>query len=203
MRSRPPIRDASRLPQARGDFLGWEARQVSAPLPRIREECLLWEVDADEALDCRANRFCPSAFPRSSRSDEPLLVPLHSGAARCHCDPLQLRCQSRHRLAPNVAYRPGDRWGRARAANTPSVRGDSFVARSTRANRTHFSRENEDAGAVFQPSHINGGAGSLQADAIAVEIERWREAPRACCFALGVSLSASGATSLGSGTTRS
>jgi glycosyltransferase involved in cell wall biosynthesis len=132
-----------------GRFWDGKREMVSAPLPRIREECLLWEIDADELwtgeqIDAVRNLFL----------EDP-----DRTAAYYWCDYFvapEAVIATRYNYAANPAfewlrtwrYRPGDRWH----AHEPPVLLRSRRLRSINvAGANPFGHdETEAAGAVFQ-----------------------------------------------------
>ena len=132
-----------------GSFWNGKREMVSAPLPNIREECLLWQVDADEL-------WTPDqiAAIRQLFVDHPDRTAAHYW---CHYVPAPgAVITTRYNYAADPAtdwlrtwrYRPGDRW---RAHEPPTlVRGRRIGAIHVGEQKPFLHDETEDAGAVFQ-----------------------------------------------------
>lgn len=132
-----------------GSFWDGKREMVSAPLPNIREECLLWEVDADELWT-----FEQIVSMRQLFLDQPDRTAAHYW---CHYIPAPgAVIATRYNYAANPAvdwlrtwrYLPGDRW----EAHEPPI-----LLRPRRAGYIDVGKkhpflhdETEDAGAVFQ-----------------------------------------------------
>lgn len=132
-----------------GSFWDGKREMVSAPLPNIREECLLWQVDADELWTVEQISSMRQLF-----LDQP-----DRTAAFYWCHFIAAPgavIATRYNYAANPAvdwlrtwrYRPGDRW----EAHEPPVllrpRFGGLVDVSKK--RPFLHDETEDAGAVFQ-----------------------------------------------------
>ena len=134
-----------------GTFWDGKREMVSAPLPRIREECLLWEVDADELWTVEQ-----IASVRRLFLDHPDRTAAHYW---CHYIPApRAVIATRYNYAANPdidwlrtwRYRPGDRWD---AHEPPTlVRPRGRLRRSVDAGKQNpfLHDETEDVGAVFQ-----------------------------------------------------
>ena len=75
----------------------WDGKRemVSAPLPNIREECLLWQVDADELWTAEQIVSMHRPIPRGPRTHGGvLLVPRLPRSGGGRRDPIQLRRES-------------------------------------------------------------------------------------------------------------
>lgn len=132
-----------------GSFWAGKREMVSAPLPNIREECLLWEVDADELWT-----FEQIVSMRRLFLDQPDRTAAHYW---CHyvAAPGAV-IATRYNYAANPAvdwvrtwrYRPGDRW----EAHEPPIlvrpRLGGYV--DVGKKRPFLHDATEDAGAVFQ-----------------------------------------------------
>ena len=87
-----------------GAFWDGKREMVSAPLPNIREECLLWQIDADELWTAEQIVAIRQALRRRSRPYGcVLLVPLRRRPWGGHRDALQLRGEPGGRVAAHVA----------------------------------------------------------------------------------------------------
>ena len=97
-----------------GAFWDGKREMVSAPLPNIREECLLWQVDADELWTADQIVSIQRALSRGSRTYRGVLLvrllPRSRGGRR---DPIQLRGESGGRVAAYVAVPTGRPMGGA------------------------------------------------------------------------------------------
>jgi glycosyltransferase involved in cell wall biosynthesis len=132
-----------------GSFWDGKLEMVSAPLPKIREACLLWEVDADELWTSEQ-----IASMRQLFRNEPDRT---AACYWCHYVPAPGSViATRYNYAANPAvdwvrtwrYRPGDRW----EAHEPPIllrpRRGSYIDLVKKHPFLHD--ETEDAGAVFQ-----------------------------------------------------
>jgi glycosyltransferase involved in cell wall biosynthesis len=132
-----------------GAFWDGKHEMVSAPLPDIREECLLWQVDADELWT-----FEQIASIRRLFLDQPDRTAAYYW---CHYIPApEAVIATRYNYAANPAldwlrtwrYRPGDWWD----AHEPPIllrpRRVGLIDLGTK--EPLFHDETEDAGAVFQ-----------------------------------------------------
>ena len=132
-----------------GELWDGKREMVSAPLPNIREECLLWQIDADELWTAEQIVSMRQLF---------LGDPDRTAAYYwCHYVPAPgAVIATRYNYAANPAvewlrtwrYRPGDRWG----AHEPPI-----LLRPKRGGlvdlgkeRPFLHDETEEAGAVFQ-----------------------------------------------------
>ena len=129
-----------------GEFWAGKRAMVSVPLPNIREECLLWELDADELWTCE----------QISRMRQLFIEQPERTAAFYWCDFFvgpEAVITTRYNYAQNPSvdwqrtwrFRPGDRWD---AHEPPTLirshRGDLGKA------RPFLQDETERVGAVFQ-----------------------------------------------------
>lgn len=132
-----------------GTFWDGKREMVSAPLPNIREECLLWEVDADELWT-----FQQIVSMRQLFLDQPDRTAAHYW---CHYIPApEAVIATRYNYAADPAvewvrtwrYRPGDRWEAHEPPILvrPRLGGSIDVGKK----RPFLHDETEDAGAVFQ-----------------------------------------------------
>ena len=132
-----------------GSFWDGKLEMVSTPLPNIREECLLWEVDADELWTSEQ-----IAAMRQLFLDQPDRT---AACYWCHYIPAPgAVIATRYNYAANPAvdwvrtwrYRPGDRW----EAHEPPIllrpRRGGYIDLVKKHPFLHD--ESEDAGAVFQ-----------------------------------------------------
>lgn len=132
-----------------GTFWHGKREMVSAPLPRIREECLLWEVDADELWTSEQ-----IASMRQLFLDQPDRTAAYYW---CHYVPAPgAVIVTRYNYAANPAvdwlrtwrYQPRDRW---KAHEPPILIRPRRVGYIDVGNKHPFLHdETEDAGAVFQ-----------------------------------------------------
>jgi hypothetical protein len=132
-----------------GSFWKGKREMVSAPLSKIREECLLWQVDADELWTSDQ-----IAAMRQLFVDHPNRTAAHYW---CHYVPAPgAVITTRYNYAADPAvdwlrtwrYRPGDRW---KAHEPPTlVRGRRIGAVDVGEQKPFLHDETEDAGAVFQ-----------------------------------------------------
>jgi glycosyltransferase involved in cell wall biosynthesis len=133
-----------------GSFWDGKREMVSAPLPNIREECLLWQVDTDELWTAEQIVSIRQLF-----LDDPDRTAAYYW---CHYVPAPgTVIATRYNYAANPAvewlrtwrYQPGDRW----EAHEPPI-----LVRPKRSGRLvnlgkkrpFLHDETEDAGAVFQ-----------------------------------------------------
>ena len=132
-----------------GAFWDGKREMVSAPLPNIREECLLWQVDADELWTAEQI----ASIHRLFRED-----PERSAAYYwCHYVPAPgAVVATRYNYAANPAvewlrtwrYRPGDWW---KAHEPPTlVRPEAGGVVDVAKKHPFLHDETEEAGAVFQ-----------------------------------------------------
>jgi glycosyltransferase involved in cell wall biosynthesis len=132
-----------------GSFWDGKHEMVSAPLANIREECLLWEVDADELWTVEQ-----IASMRQLFLDQPERTAAYYW---CHYVPAPgAVIATRYNYAANPTvewlrtwrYRPGDRW----EAHEPPILLRRGRAGSRDLGKKHpfLHDETEDAGAVFQ-----------------------------------------------------
>jgi glycosyltransferase involved in cell wall biosynthesis len=132
-----------------GSFWDGKLEMVSAPLPNIGEECLLWEVDADELWTSEQISSMRQLF-----RDDPDRT---AACYWCHYIPAPgAVIATRYNYAANPAvdwvrtwrYRPGDRW----EAHEPPIllrpRRGGYIDLVKKHPFLHD--ETEDAGAVFQ-----------------------------------------------------
>jgi glycosyltransferase involved in cell wall biosynthesis len=134
-----------------GAFWDGKREMVSAPLPRIDEECLLWEVDADELWTVDQ-----IAAVRQLFLDHPDRT---SAYFWCHYIPAPgAVIATRYNYAANPEvdwlrtwrYRPGDRW---KAHEPPTLaRPGRGLSRSVDTGRRNpfLHDDTEDIGAIFQ-----------------------------------------------------
>jgi hypothetical protein len=131
-----------------GHWAGKRA-MVSAPLAAIREECLLWEIDADEL-------WTPAQI---SAARELFLADPERTAAYYWCHPFVapdavIATRYNYAADPSIdvlrtwRYRPGDRW----EAHAPPIlnRGKGRRRRDLGLERPLLQAETEAVGAVFQ-----------------------------------------------------
>jgi len=135
--------------KARGAFWEGKREMVSAPLPNIREECLLWQVDADELWT--AEQLV--SMHRLFREDRERSAAYYW----CHYVPAPgAIVATRYNYAANPEvewlrtwrYRPGDRW---EAHEPPTlVRPERGGVVEVAKQHPFLHDETERAGAVFQ-----------------------------------------------------
>jgi glycosyltransferase involved in cell wall biosynthesis len=133
----------------RGSFWDGKQEMVSAPLPNVREECLLWEVDADELWTVAQIRSMHQLF-----HEQPERTAAYYW---CHFFPApEAVIATRYNYAADPAiewlrtwrYRPGDWWH----AHEPPIllRRRRFGHFELGKKHPFLHDETENAGAVFQ-----------------------------------------------------
>ena len=132
-----------------GAFWDGKREMVSAPLPNIREECLLWQIDADELWTAEQIVAIRQLF---------LDAPDRTAAYYwCHYVPAPgAVIATRYNYAANPAvewlrtwrYRPGDRWKGHEPPTLARPERSGFVDLATK--RPFLHDETEEVGAVFQ-----------------------------------------------------
>ena len=98
----------------------WDGKRemVSAPLANIREECLLWQVDADELWTAeQIARMRDLFIEQPERTAAYYWCDYFVGPRSGSDDALQLRTESDAGLAPHMAFPAGRSLGSARAAD--------------------------------------------------------------------------------------
>jgi glycosyltransferase involved in cell wall biosynthesis len=132
-----------------GVFWDGKREMVSAPLRNIREECLLWEVDADELWTSKQIEAMRQLFLEQSERT--------AAYYWCHYIPAPgAVISTRYNYAENPAqdwlrtwrYRPGDQW---KAHEPPSLLRPQRTGSIDVGTEVPFLHdETEEAGAVFQ-----------------------------------------------------
>ena len=135
--------------KALGSFWNGKREMVSAPLPHVREECLLWQVDADELWTSEQIGRMRELFIRNPERT----------AAYYWCDYFagpETVIATRYNYAANPdvewlrtwRYQPGDRW---EAHEPPTLARPGALGSVNLGKKKPFLHdETEDAGAVFQ-----------------------------------------------------